>query len=170
MRNYGDIFTRKPTTPTYPTQPATLGEVVEVLADGYVGAIVGHEKTYDGDFIRLENNQGKTRLFKLRPGAFLVDGIRTTLTKPQPVARPQRSNSGSTRVVNAPTKVAAPSRIWVEGVHDAAIVEKIWGHDLRVEGVVVEYLEGLDNLPHRLAEFRPAQGRRVGVLADHLVA
>lgn len=124
MRNYGDIFTRKPATPTYPTQPATLGEVVEVLADGYVGAIVGHEKTYDGDFIRLENNQGKTRLFKLRPGAFLVDGIRTTLTKPQPAARPQRSNSGSTRVVNAPTKVAAPSRIWVEGVHDAAIVEK----------------------------------------------
>ena len=151
MRNYGDIFTRKPATPTYPTQPATLGEVVEVLADGYVGAIVGHEKTYDGDFIRLENNQGKTRLFKLRPGAFLVDGIRTTLTKPQPVARPQRSNSGSTRVVNAPAKVAAPS-------------------DPRVEGVVVEYLEGLDNLPHRLAEFRPAQGRRVGVLADHLVA
>lgn len=170
MRNYGDIFTRKPTTPTYPTQPAALGEVVEVLADGYVGAIVGHEKTYDGDFIRLENNQGKTRLFKLRPGAFLVDGIRTTLTKPQPAARPQRSNSGSTRVVDAPAKVAAPSRIWVEGVHDAAIVEKIWGHDLRVEGVVVEYLEGLDNLPHRLAEFRPAQGRRVGVLADHLVA
>ena len=170
MRNYGDIFTRKPATPTYPTQPATLGEVVEVLADGYVGAIVGHEKTYDGDFIRLENNQGKTRLFKLRPGAFLVDGVRTTLTKPQPAARPQRSNSGSTRVVDAPAKVAAPSRIWVEGVHDAAIVEKIWGHDLRVEGVVVEYLEGLDNLPHRLAEFRPAQGRRVGVLADHLVA
>ena len=143
MRNYGDIFTRKPITPTYPTQPATLGEVVEVLADGYVGAIVGHEKTYDGDFVRLENNQGKTRLFKLRPGAFLVDGIRTTLTKPQPAARPQRSNSGSTRVVDAPAKVAAPSRIWVEGVHDAAIVEKIWGHDLRVEGVVVEYLEGL---------------------------
>lgn len=170
MRNYGDIFTRKPITPTYPTQPATLGEVVEVLADGYVGAIVGHEKTYDGDFVRLENNQGKTRLFKLRPGAFLVDGIRTTLTKPQPAPRPQRSNSGSTRVVDAPAKVAAPSRIWVEGVHDAAIVEKIWGHDLRVEGVVVEYLEGLDNLPHRLAEFRPAQGRRVGVLADHLVA
>jgi len=100
----------------------------------------------------------------------LAPAIRTTLTKPQPAARPQRSNSGSTRVVNAPTKVAAPSRIWVEGVHDAAIVEKIWGHDLRVEGVVVEYLEGLDNLPHRLAEFRPAQGRRVGVLADHLVA
>ena len=121
MRNYGDIFTRKPATPTYPTQPATLGEVGEVLADGYVGAIVGHEKTYDGDFIRLENNQGKTRLFKLRPGAFLVDGIRTTLTKPQPAARPQRSNSGSTRVVDAPAKVAAPSRIWVGVLADPLV-------------------------------------------------
>ena len=147
MRNYGDIFTRKPATPTYPTQPATLGEVVEVLADGYVGAIVGHEKTYDGDFIRLENNQGKTRLFKLRPGAFLVDGIRTTLTKPQPAARPQRSNSGSTRVVDAPAKVAAPSRIWVEGVHDAAIVEKIWGHDLRSKALLSNILKGSTTCP-----------------------
>ena len=170
MRNYGDIFTRKPATPTYPTQPATLGEVVEVLADGYVGAIVSHEKTYDGDFIRLENNQGKTRLFKLRPGAFLVDGIRTTLTKPQPAARPQRSNSGSTRVVNAPQKSPPhPASGW-KACTTLLLSKKIWGHDLRVEGVVVEYLEGLDNLPHRLAEFRPAQGRRVGVLADHLVA
>ena len=53
--------------------------------------------------------------------------------------------------------------------HDAAIVEKVWGHDLRVEGVVVEYLEGLDNLPERLAEFQPGPGRRIGVLADHLI-
>ena len=57
----------------------------------------------------------------------------------------------------------------MEGIHDAAIVEKVWGHDLRVEGVVVEYLEGLDNLESRLAEFGPGPGRRVGVLADHLV-
>ena len=62
-----------------------------------------------------------------------------------------------------------PSRIWVEGIHDAAIVEKVWGHDLRVEGVVVEYLEGLDNLQARLDEFQPGPGRRIGVLADHLI-
>lgn len=170
MRNYGDIFTKTTTTPTYPTQTATPGLVVEVLADGFVGAIVGHEKTYDGDFIRLEDRRGKTRLFKLRPGAFLIDGVCTTLTKHIPTQTPRRSNSGSTRVTNLQAKVAAPSRIWVEGIHDAAIVEKIWGHDLRVEGVVVEYLEGLDNLSQRLQEFQPAPGRRVGVLADHLVA
>src|SRR5690606_19898361 len=62
-----------------------------------------------------------------------------------------------------------PSRIYVEGVHDAALVERVWGHDLRVEGVVVEYLEGVDDLPAIVAEFDPAADRRLGVLVDHLV-
>ena len=94
-----------------------------------------------------------------------------TLVRPR-VARPagpQRSASGSTRVQGVQARVARGSRIWVEGVHDAALVERVWGHDLRVEGVVVEQLEGLDHLAARLAEFRPGPGRRVGVLADHLV-
>ncbi|MDO4760410.1 MAG: DUF3097 domain-containing protein [Corynebacterium sp.] len=172
VRDYGDILKGHARTqkPSFPSVPAAPGEVVEVLADGFVGAVVGFEKTYDGDFIRLEDRRGVTRLFKLRPGAFLVDGNRVTLTRFVPKQQPQRSNSGSTRVANVEAKVAAPSRIWVEGVHDAAIVEKIWGHDLRVEGVVVEYLEGLDNLEQRLAEFQPGPGRRIGVLADHLIS
>ena len=57
----------------------------------------------------------------------------------------------------------------MEGLHDAELVERVWGHDLRVEGVVVEPLHGVDDLPGLLAEFEPAQGRRVGVLVDHLV-
>lgn len=52
--------------------------------------------------------------------------------------------------------MAGESRIYVEGVHDAALVEKVWGHDLRVEGVVVEYLEGIDHLPSVVEEFGPA--------------
>ncbi|WPF67210.1 MULTISPECIES: DUF3097 domain-containing protein [unclassified Corynebacterium] len=168
---YGDIFSghSRNQRPTYPTMPATPGEVVEVAAQDFVGAIIGTERTYDGDFVRLEDRRGTQRLFHLRPGAFLYEGQRVTLTRYVPVQAPQRSNSGSRRVRNVQAKVAAPSRIWVEGVHDAAIVEKIWGHDLRVEGVVVEYLEGLDHLPERLAEFGPGPQRRVGVLADHLV-
>jgi hypothetical protein len=168
VRDYGDIFS-KPSKPDYPVVPAKPGEVIEVLADGFVGAVVSYEKTYDGDFVRLEDRRGVERLFKMRPGAFLIEGNRVTLTRYIPKQAPARSNSGSTKVANVQAKVAAPSRIWVEGIHDAAIVEKIWGHDLRVEGVVVEYLEGLDNLPPRLAEFQPGPGRRVGVLADHLV-
>ncbi|QQU25502.1 DUF3097 domain-containing protein [Corynebacterium ulcerans] len=155
--------------PSFPQIPAEPGLVVEVMADGFVGAVVNFERTYDGDFIRLEDRHGRERIFKMREGAFMIDGQRVSLTRYVPKAPQQRSNSGSRRVHNVEAKVAAPSRIWVEGIHDAAIVEKIWGHDLRVEGVVVEYLEGLDNLPERLDEFQPQHGRRVGVLADHLV-
>ncbi|AZA11447.1 DUF3097 domain-containing protein [Corynebacterium gerontici] len=154
---------------TYPKVPAEPGLVVEVLADGFVGAVINFERTYDGDFLRLEDRYGRERLFKMRPGAFMIDGQRVELTRFVPQRAPQRSNSGSRRVENVEAKIAAPSRIWVEGVHDAAIVEKIWGHDLRVEGVVVEYLEGLDNLQSKLEEFQPGPGRRVGVLADHLI-
>jgi hypothetical protein len=66
--------------------------------------------------------------------------------------------------------VARGSRIWVEGRHDAELAEKVWGDDLRIEGVVVEYLEGVDHLPDIVAEFGPGPERRLGVLVDHLVA
>ncbi|MDO5511118.1 DUF3097 domain-containing protein [Corynebacterium sp.] len=155
----------------YPRVPAEPGLVVEVRGEDYVGAVVGWERTYDGEFVRLEDRRGVKRLFQLVSGGFLIDGRPVTLIRhlPKKAEEVRRSNSGSRRVDNVEAKVAAPSRIWVEGVHDAAIVEKVWGHDLRVEGVVVEYLEGLDNLESRLAEFGPGRGRRVGVLADHLV-
>ena len=66
-------------------------------------------------------------------------------------------------------RVARQSRIYVEGRHDAELVERVWGDDLRVEGVVVEYLSGVDDLPAIVREFRPGAGRRLGVLVDHLV-
>ncbi|HEY0359294.1 MAG TPA: DUF3097 family protein, partial [Mycobacteriales bacterium] len=65
--------------------------------------------------------------------------------------------------------VARAGRIYVEGVHDAALVERVWGDDLRIEGVVVEPLHGVDDLPAVVAEFAPTRGRRLGVLVDHLV-
>ena len=159
---------------SFPEVRPELDMVVEVFGDDFVGGIIGGERTADGDFIRLEDRYGASRLFKLRPGGFLLEGKRITLTRyvdPRLIpSQPTRSNSGSRRVEGVQAKVAAPSRIWVEGVHDAAIVEKVWGHDLRVEGVVVEFLEGLDNLEERLREFQPTAERRVGVLADHLIA
>jgi hypothetical protein len=72
-------------------------------------------------------------------------------------------------VKDAPARVARASRIFVEGRHDAELVEKVWGADLRIEGVVVEYIEGVDNLEELLQEFGPGPGRKVGVLVDHLV-
>ncbi|ORI22546.1 DUF3097 domain-containing protein [Rhodococcus sp. 1168] len=155
-----------------PQVPAERGLVVEDSATGYCGAVVGFERTYDGDFVRLEDSARTTRLFALREAAFLIDGKRVTLvraTASSKKAESTRSASGSTKVEGLRARTARASRIWVEGVHDAALVESVWGHDLRVEGVVVEHLEGLDNLGERLAEFQPGPGRRVGVLVDHLV-
>ncbi|MDO4928682.1 MAG: DUF3097 domain-containing protein [Corynebacterium sp.] len=170
----GDIFGghKRTQRPQYPQVTAEHGMVVEVRADGFVGAVIGFERTYDGEFVRLEDRYGASRLFKLRAGAFAIDGQIVELKKP--VAKgPQTqkySHSGSARVTHTEAKVAKASRIWVEGVHDAALVEKIWGHDLRVEGIVVEQIEGLDNLPRLLEQFQPGPQRRLGVLADHLIA
>ena len=57
----------------------------------------------------------------------------------------------------------------MEGRHDAELVEKVWGDDLRIEGVVVEYLAGVDDLPSVVREFGPGPDARLGVLVDHLV-
>ena len=72
-------------------------------------------------------------------------------------------------VPNVSARVARASRIYVEGLHDAALVERVWGDDLRIEGVVVEPLGGVDELPAIVGEFRPGPRRRLGVLVDHLV-
>ncbi|MGZ4613471.1 MAG: DUF3097 family protein, partial [Kineosporiaceae bacterium] len=61
------------------------------------------------------------------------------------------------------------SRILVEGRHDAELVEKVWGDDLRLEGVVVEMLDGVDDLAAAVRALAPGPGRRLGVLVDHLV-
>lgn len=146
--------------------PADLGLVVELPDSGFVGAVVGVEV---GN-VHLEDRQGRVRAFPLGPG-FLVDGAPAALIDPQ-VAAPQgraRSLSGSFHVAEQRARTARASRLWVEGRHDAELIEKVWGHDLRVEGVVVEYLEGVDHLADRLAEFAPSPTRRVGVLVDHLL-
>jgi len=146
--------------------PATPDVVAEDPLSGFCGAVVACTATA----VTLEDRFGKRRNFPLAPGAFLVDGKPATLTRPAAGPRePQRSASGSVAVSGLRARTARAARIWVEGIHDAALVERVWGHDLRVEGVVVQPLDGLDNLPSALAEFRPGPGRRVGVLADHLV-
>ncbi|MFE9320166.1 DUF3097 domain-containing protein [Nocardia sp. NPDC052278] len=169
----GDIFSghSRSKKRTVPTVVAERDLVVEDAATGFCGAVVGFDRSYDGEFVKLEDARGAVRLFALREAAFLIDGAPVTLLRPKAAApkKPTRSASGSTRVEGLRAQVAKTSRIWVEGVHDAALVERVWGHDLRVEGVVVEHLEGLDNLAERLTEFAPGPGRRVGVLVDHLV-
>ena len=69
-----------------------------------------------------------------------------------------RTASGSRAVVGAKARVARASRIWVEGVHDAELVEKVWGDDLRIEGIVVERLDGADHLADEVQRVRPGTG------------
>ncbi|MDP9776762.1 hypothetical protein J2S58_000385 [Nakamurella flavida] len=147
--------------------PATPDVVAEDPLSGFCGAVV----SCTSSAVTLEDRHGRRRVFPLEDGAFLVDGRPATLVRPTAApAGPRRSASGSVEVAGLRARTARASRIWVEGIHDAALVERVWGHDLRVEGIVVEPLDGLDNLPAALAEFGPGTDRRVGVLADHLVA
>jgi hypothetical protein len=149
-----------------PTVEASPGLVVEDFEGRFCGAVVALDK----DAVTLEDRFGKRRVFPI-PGTFLLDGDRVTLVRPAtpPDTARTRTASGSIAAPGQRAKVARASRIYVEGKHDAELVERIWGDDLRDVGVVVEYLEGVDDLPAIVAGFRPGPGRRLGVLVDHLV-
>lgn len=163
--------------PTSRAQEATRGTVVEDVETGWVGAVVAVEKAGGVHVVHLEDRRGKVRAFPLG-GGFLVDGAPVSLTAPKGAQRAalaaaeqqaSRTASGSVAVHDAKARVAIGSRIFVEGRHDAELVEKVWGHDLRVEGVVVEMLDGVDDLAAAIRDFAPGRGRRMGVLVDHLV-
>lgn len=163
--------------PTARAMEATPGTVVEDVETGWVGAVVAVEKAGGVHVVHLEDRRGKVKAFPLGPG-FLVDGAPVSLTAPKGAQRAalaaaekqaSRTTSGSVAVHDAKARVAIGSRIFVEGRHDAELVEKVWGHDLRVEGVVVEMLDGVDDLAAAIRDFAPGRGRRMGVLVDHLV-
>ncbi|MEV7431075.1 DUF3097 domain-containing protein [Nocardioides sp. NPDC092400] len=149
--------------------PAEIGAVVEEVSTDWVGEIVAVDR--DLHTVTLEDRRDRRRTFPLGAG-FLLEGKPVILTAPvrrTAPARPTRTASGSIAVHDAKARVARASRIFVEGRHDAELVEKVWGDDLRIEGVVVEYLDGIDDLSEQLRDFRPGPNRRVGVLVDHLV-
>jgi hypothetical protein len=168
---YGsDVLTRDPHHPRRirSTELAIeLGMVVEDAQTGYVGAVVRVEHGR----MELEDRHGHTKPFPIGPG-YLVDGKPVILTAPRRPAPKvvTRTASGSVAVSGARARVAQAGRIYVEGRHDAELVEQVWGDDLRIEGVVVEHLGGVDDLVGVVEEFRPGPGRRLGVLVDHLVA
>ena len=166
---------RRPGHGPIPRVPAERGLVVEDAAGEFCGAVVWCEK----DAVTLEDSRGRRRVFPLRPAAFRLEGKPVVLVRPAGAAGPDapgrdagapgRTASGSIAAPPSRAKVARASRIYVEGRHDAELVEKIWGDDLRDVGVVVEYLEGIDGLPAIVAGFSPGPARRLGVLVDHLV-
>jgi len=197
-KQYGrDIFapgSRKPKPGQGPVPRAGGGEVGrkveaerDLVVEDFEGRFCGAVVAIEPGLVTLEDRFGKRRVFPL-PGTFLLEGKRVTLVKPSPKAensgsyppggRPpvppgnvgRRTASGSIAAPRQRAKVAKASRIYVEGKHDAELVERIWGDDLRDVGVVVEYLEGIDDLAAIVRDFEPEDGRRLGVLVDHLVA
>ena len=142
------------------------GQVLEDATTGFCGAVLRWER----GLVVLEDRHGKRRSFPLGAG-MLCEGRPVVLKAPAPArsAEPTRTASGSVRGPAERAKTALASRIYVEGRHDAELIEKIWGDDLRHVGVVVEYLGGVDDLPAVVADFAPERGRRLGVLVDHLV-
>jgi DUF3097 family protein len=167
-RDYGpDVLAPKPKAEV-PRLAAEIDLVVEDAGSGFCGAVVEIDRLA----VTLEDRHGKRRVFPYSHRGFLVDGTPVVLTKPQTASpvRSQRTASGSVAVHDHRAVVARASRIYVEGRHDAELVEKVWGDDLRVEGVVVEMLDGADNLPELVRQFGPGRDARLGVLLDHLVA
>ena len=168
-----------------PAVEARPGLPVLHRASGFLGTVV----ILSGDAVVVRGTTGLEKRFRNRPGDFAVDGRPARLVPPSSppsvdpagastgstverrrVSATERTASGSRAVLGARARVARASRILVEGVHDAELVEKVWGDDLRVEGIVVERLDGADHLAEEVRSFAPGPGRRLGVLLDHLVA
>src|SRR5699024_3110883 len=126
-----------------PRVPATAGLVVEDVETGFTGAVVRVETSGGMSVVVLQDRHQRERAFRLGAG-FWVEGKPVHLTAPprQAPQAPTRTASGSRAVPGARARVARGSRIWVEGRHDAELIEKVWGEDLRLEGVVVEMLDG----------------------------
>lgn len=155
---------------------AEVGLVVEDVASGYVGEIMRLGKVAGQWQMELEDRRGARRSFPLGSG-FWIDGDPVTLLPPvsvpvapsvKTVAGKRLTASGSLHVEHE-ARVARPSRIWVEGKHDAELVSKIWGEDLAFEGIMIEELFGADHLLDVLDVFEPSDTHRAGVLLDHLV-
>lgn len=170
-RDILDEFERDRRAPRYREVPVRTGMVVEDRATGFCGDVV----KITVEAVTLRDRRGSHRHFRYKPGGFLLDGAVVTLVRPATnaaalAATTRVTASGSvTSALAAPARVARASRIWVEGVHDAELLEQVWGDDLRELGIVVEPLHGIDHLLAAVAEFGPRAERRLGVLVDHLV-
>ncbi len=144
--------------------------VLTERASGFTGRLVRFGK----GLVVLRDERGRQRTFHDAPGAFSLGdrpGRPVVLRAPAAAPRPRAATaSGSLAPEVTETRVARPSRLLVEGLHDAELIERIWGDDLRAEGVVVGVLDGADELRDVVAAFGPGPERRLGVLLDHLIA
>jgi hypothetical protein len=161
-----DDFAASKRGPSYPEVPVETNLLVADRASGFDGAIV----RWSAEGVTIQNRNDYVRHFSWKPGGFVIDGKPVTLVRPATAAAAtQRITASGSVAGDGRARVAAASRIWVEGRHDAELLEHVWGDDLRELGIVVEPLHGADDLATAVAEFGPSTDRRLGVLLDHLV-
>jgi hypothetical protein len=168
-RDILDEFEQQRRQPAYPVVAAAMGLVVEDRATGFCGDVIATT----AEAVTLRDRHGATRLFTYKAGGFLLDGKPVTLARPAAAksSGPRMTNSGSIAAAKpVRAQLAQASRIWVEGRHDAELLEHVWGDDLRELGIVVEPMHGLDDVAAMVAAFQPGPQRRLGILVDHLVA
>ncbi len=164
-------FADAKTKPKYREVLVRTGMVVEDRATGFCGDVV----KITVEAVTLRDRQGVHRHFRYKEGGFRIEGKPITLIRPATnaaatAAAPRVTASGSIASAKpVPARVARASRIWVEGKHDAELVEHVWGDDLRELGIVVEPMHGLDDVVAMVREFQPGQDRKLGILVDHLV-
>jgi hypothetical protein len=164
-------FAEAKTKPKYREVPVRTGMLVEDRATGFCGDVV----KITVEAVTLRDRQGVHRHFRYKEGGFRIDGKPITLIRPATnaaatVATTRVTASGSIASAKpVPARVARASRIWVEGKHDAELLEHVWGDDLRELGIVVEPMHGIDHILDAVAEFGPSPERKLGVLVDHLV-
>jgi hypothetical protein len=153
----------------FPQVPGVVGMTVIHRSSGFSGILVRIE----GGGVEIRGRTGQERVFRQSPGAFMVEGRAVTLVRAASATHrgpgSSLTASGSVAVARASARVARAGRLLVEGVHDAELVERVWGDDLRIEGVVVERLDGIDHLAAAIKAIRPGSARKLGVLVDHLV-
>jgi hypothetical protein len=165
-RDILDEFEAQRRAPRYPTVTVESGMTVADRSSGFRGSVV----RWNAEGITLQDDRDYVRHFTWKSGGFVVDGRPVTLERPAHVsAVSQRMTASGSIAGDGAARVARASRIWVEGRHDAELLEHVWGDDLRELGIVVEPLHGADDLAAAVADYGPSTQRRLGVLLDHLV-
>jgi len=161
-----DDFEQQKRRPSYPDVIVEVGMLVEDRSSHFTGDVI----KWSAEGVTLQDRHDYVRHFGWKPGGFLIEGRPVTLVRPKQIASvTQRVTASGSIAGDGRAKVARASRIWVEGKHDAELVEHVWGDDLRELGIVVEPMHGADDLAGMVSEFGPSPTRRVGVLLDHLV-
>ena len=166
-RDILEEFEQQRGQPVYPSVAARLGQIVEDRASGFCGDIVA----ISAEALTLRDRRGSSRQFRYKPGGFLIDGRPVTLVREQrSPSAPRLTSSGAVAGPTHRARVARASRIWVEGRHDAELLQHVWGDELAELAIVVEPMHGIDGLVEMVEQFGPSGQRRLGVLVDHLVA